>query len=91
MHRADPPGQMATAADGTHPTGMHSCLLQLLLLLMHLHNMHQAMFNNSVIRLGFFPNSFIYCGIYNKTFKPNSYYTASPIKGVQDSKEIYSL
>ena len=20
-----PPGQMATAADGTHPTGMHSC------------------------------------------------------------------
>ena len=25
-HRADPtPGQTATAADGTHPTGMHSC------------------------------------------------------------------
>ena len=22
-----PPGEMATAADGTHPTGMHSCLL----------------------------------------------------------------
>ena len=22
---ADPPGEMATAADGTHPTGMHSC------------------------------------------------------------------
>ena len=21
----DPPGDMATAADGTHPTGMHSC------------------------------------------------------------------
>ena len=24
---ADPPGEMATAADGTHPTGMHSCLI----------------------------------------------------------------
>ena len=24
---ADPPGETATAADGTHPTGMHSCLL----------------------------------------------------------------
>ena len=23
---ADPPGETATAADGTHPTGMHSCL-----------------------------------------------------------------
>ena len=23
---ADPPGDTATAADGTHPTGMHSCL-----------------------------------------------------------------
>ena len=22
-----PPQQMATAADGTHPTGMHSCLI----------------------------------------------------------------
>ena len=22
-----PPGETATAADGTHPTGMHSCLL----------------------------------------------------------------
>ena len=22
---ADPPGETATAADGTHPTGMHSC------------------------------------------------------------------
>ena len=24
--RQTPPQQMATAADGTHPTGMHSCL-----------------------------------------------------------------
>ena len=24
--RQTPPGQTATAADGTHPTGMHSCL-----------------------------------------------------------------
>ena len=24
---ADPPGEMATAADGMHPTGMHSCCL----------------------------------------------------------------
>ena len=23
--RQIPPGKMATAADGTHPTGMHSC------------------------------------------------------------------
>ena len=23
--RKTPPGQMTTAADGTHPTGMHSC------------------------------------------------------------------
>ena len=23
--RQTPPGEMATAADGTHPTGMHSC------------------------------------------------------------------
>ena len=23
---ADPPGETATAADGTHPTGLHSCL-----------------------------------------------------------------
>ena len=23
-----PPGEMATAADGTHPTGMHSCSLK---------------------------------------------------------------
>ena len=26
-----PPGEMATAADGTHPTGMHSCGTDLLL------------------------------------------------------------
>ena len=26
-HRQTPPRQMATAADGTHPTGMHSCCL----------------------------------------------------------------
>ena len=25
-HWADTPGQTATAAGGTHPTGMHSCL-----------------------------------------------------------------
>ena len=25
--RQTPPQQMATAADGTHPTGMHSCFL----------------------------------------------------------------
>ena len=25
---ADPPGETATAADGTHPTGMHSCLAE---------------------------------------------------------------
>ena len=25
--RADPPRQTATVADGTHPTGMHSCLV----------------------------------------------------------------
>ena len=25
MHRGSPPGETATAADGTHPTGMHSC------------------------------------------------------------------
>ena len=24
---ADPPGETATATDGTHPTGMHSCFL----------------------------------------------------------------
>ena len=24
--RQTPPGETATAADGTHPTGMHSCL-----------------------------------------------------------------
>ena len=28
--RQTPPGEMATAADGTHPTGMHSCLIQIL-------------------------------------------------------------
>ena len=27
---ADPPGEMATAADGTHTTGMHSCCLDAL-------------------------------------------------------------
>ena len=25
--RQTPPGEMATAADGTHPTGMHSCII----------------------------------------------------------------
>ena len=25
--RQTPPGETATAADGTHPTGMHSCLI----------------------------------------------------------------
>ena len=27
---ADPPGEMATASDGTHPTGMHSCYFKML-------------------------------------------------------------
>ena len=27
---AYPPGEMATAADGTHPSGMHSCLANFL-------------------------------------------------------------
>ena len=26
---ADPPGETATAADGTHPTGMHSCFCEI--------------------------------------------------------------
>ena len=28
--RQTPPPPTATAADGTHPTGMHSCLLEIL-------------------------------------------------------------
>ena len=33
--RADtPPGQMATAADGTHPTGMHSCCFNVVVMIL---------------------------------------------------------
>ena len=31
LWQTPPPGEMATAADGTHPTGMHSCLAYFLL------------------------------------------------------------
>ena len=48
--RADPPGQTppslpvtATAADGTHPTGMHSCLYKTLICPYMLHNGHYGL------------------------------------------------